>query len=125
MPVLPGAGRTLVPYFSSSDECVNETLSKSHVEAARCDGLSEQLCDCTCMNTSVNAPAWHIPGLYNAFGHAETEGRQVKRALQNQRRRALKLAAHPSNLQKLLQQSSEEPHLVDLQFCTLPTAILK
>lgn len=35
MPALPSAGRELVPYFSSSDECVNETLSQSKADSAR------------------------------------------------------------------------------------------
>ena len=35
MPTLPGAGRELVPYFSSPKECVNETLSQAKTDAAR------------------------------------------------------------------------------------------
>ncbi|KAL3161043.1 hypothetical protein ABBQ38_009426 [Trebouxia sp. C0009 RCD-2024] len=36
MAALPGAGRDLVPYFSSPGDCVNETLlSQSHIDPAR------------------------------------------------------------------------------------------
>ena len=35
MPALPGAGRILVPYFSSPEECVNETLSKGKGDSVK------------------------------------------------------------------------------------------
>ena len=36
MPALPSAGRELVPYFRSPDDCVNETLTQSKADSARC-----------------------------------------------------------------------------------------
>lgn len=35
MPALPSAGRDLIPYFSSPEECIDETLSQTKTEAAR------------------------------------------------------------------------------------------
>ena len=35
MPAQPGAGRNLVPYFESPEDCVNQTLSKGKGDFAR------------------------------------------------------------------------------------------
>ncbi len=35
MPALPSAGRVLVPYFESPEDCVNDTLGRAKVDPAR------------------------------------------------------------------------------------------
>lgn len=45
MAALPGAGRDLVPYFSTPGDCINETLlSQSNIDPARFARMSTGVC---------------------------------------------------------------------------------